>query len=69
MRERTLRTWSGEQWKNAYLFGARLTQKLGRFELGLGLVSQLDSPTVLPAGAAMGDYASTYGLGTLGGTF
>ncbi|MBS2023625.1 MAG: hypothetical protein JST92_14575 [Deltaproteobacteria bacterium] len=62
-------TYAGEEWKNANLIGARLSQKIGVFDLGLGLVVQLDAPAVLPQGASAGDYSAMYGMGTVGATF
>ena len=62
-------TYAGAEWQNAHVFGARLSQKIDRFEIGLGLAAQLDSPSVMPAGASISDYSSVYGIGSVGGTF
>jgi hypothetical protein len=61
--------YSGVEWANAHLLGARLQQKLGRFDLGVGVAAQLDAPTVLPAGFTTADYSAVYFMGTLAATF
>lgn len=61
--------YAGAEWANAHLLGARLQQRLGRFELGVGVAAQLDAPTVLPAGFTTADYSAVYFTGSLGATF
>ena len=61
--------YSGTEWANAQLLGAKLQQKLGRFELGVGVTAQLDAPTVLPAGFTTADYSAVYFTGSLGASF
>ena len=61
--------YAGTEWANAHLIGAMLQQRLGRFDLGLGLTVQLDSPSVMPANASGADYAATYLSGRVAGTF
>ena len=61
--------YAGVEWANAHLIGAMLQQRFGRFDLGLGLTVQLDSPSNLPAGATNADYAATYLSGRVAATF
>ena len=61
--------YAGTDWSGAQIASARLSQRLGRFELGLGLAFQLDAPSTLPPGASASDYGSMYGVGTAAARF
>ena len=62
-------SYAGSDWTGAHLFGAMLQQRLGRFDVGLGLTVQLDAPSTLPAGASNADYSATYLSGRVAATF
>jgi hypothetical protein len=61
--------YAGTEWSNAHLLGARLQQKLGKFQLGLGITAQLDAPKVLPPGFTTADYSAVYFSGSVGVAF
>ncbi len=62
-------TYAGIPWAGAHLLALRLTQKLGAFQLGLGIAEQLDLPSAMPAGKSATDYGSLYVNGSVGVAF
>lgn len=61
--------YAGADWQGAHLIGLGLSQRLGRFHLGVGLAIQEEVPTLMPASASAGDYSTVFGTGTLGASF